>query len=111
MGKRYFYCTDFLYARPSFLSGLARTLDIHGHFDQYNVSRSEQEADSRALLCDWLMVQQDIDEAWAEVVRQNPDYVQALASAISKDPYLSEAVARLAGEERQNELQMATQGA
>ena len=111
MGKRSFYCTDFLFACPSFLSGLARTLDIHGHFDQYNVSRSEQEADFRALLCDWLVAQQDIDRAWAEIVREDPGYIQALAEAVSNDPYLSNVVARLAAEEKEHELQMATQGA
>jgi hypothetical protein len=110
VGKHFFYCADFLFARPSFLSGLARTLDIHGSFDQYNVSRSEQEADFQALLCDWLVAQQDIDEAWTEIARENPDYVQALAVAISNDPYLREAVARLATEEK-HELEMATQGA
>jgi uncharacterized protein (DUF736 family) len=111
LGKYIIYCTDFLFARPSFLTGLARTLDLHGLFDQYNRSDSEQEADFRALLCDWLVTQQDISLAWAQIVRENPDYIQDLTAAISSDPYLSKVVARLAAEEKQHELQMATQGA
>jgi hypothetical protein len=46
--------TDFLFAKPSFLSGMARTLDMHGDFCQYNISDSSEEADVKALICDWL---------------------------------------------------------
>lgn len=45
--------SDFLYARPSFLSGVARTLDISGGFDEYNDSPDEATADAVAMLADW----------------------------------------------------------
>lgn len=55
--------TDFLFARPSILFGLARFLDFGGRFDAYNGSRSEAEADAKALLCDWYIVGQDLKVA------------------------------------------------
>lgn len=52
--------TDFLFAQPSFLTGVARTFDLFGLFDQYNESPSPEEADLRALRCDFIMVGQDL---------------------------------------------------
>jgi len=51
------YC---LFSRPSFLEGMARVLDIGATFDSYNTSRTEQEADARAICSDWCMVGQDL---------------------------------------------------
>jgi hypothetical protein len=55
MGKKNI-SSDFLIARPSAVSGLARFLDFAGAFDAYNASRSTDEADVRAMYADWLMV-------------------------------------------------------
>lgn len=55
--------TDFLFARPSFGSGVARALDLYGRFDAYDSSGSESEADERAIASDWLVVGQDLEEA------------------------------------------------
>ncbi len=55
--------SDFLFARPSFVSGLARLVDFGGVFDQYNVSKSPIEADVRASVSDWLSVGDDIQFA------------------------------------------------
>ncbi len=52
--------TDFLFATPSFSSGLARTLDLYGTFDEYNTSDSEAEADERAIASDWFVVGSDL---------------------------------------------------
>lgn len=52
--------TDFLFARPSFASGLGRLVDFGCTFDQYNSSRSSIEADVRAAVSDWLSVGDDI---------------------------------------------------
>jgi len=54
--------TDFLFARPSFGSGVARALDLGGVFDGYNTSPSEAEADQRAIGSDWLVVGKDLGE-------------------------------------------------
>ena len=62
--------TDFLMARPSFLSGLARLFDVGATFDSYNRSRTPFEADLRATYADWRMVGEDVSRAlssWAEL--------------------------------------------
>jgi hypothetical protein len=58
--------SDFLFAQPSFASGLARTLDLFGQFDQYNISATPSEADSKALAADWIVIGQDV----ADVIEQ-----------------------------------------
>lgn len=45
--------TDRLFALPTFVGGLARTLDIGATYSKYNVSRSAAEADAKALASDW----------------------------------------------------------
>lgn len=55
--------TDYLFARPSLLSGAARILDFMGLFDSYNLSRSAKETDARAIYADWRAVGNDL--AWA----------------------------------------------
>jgi len=52
--------TDFLFARPSALSGAGRVIDLMGTFDRYNVSASPEEADARAIFSDWLAVGRDL---------------------------------------------------
>ena len=56
--------TDFLFAQPSFWSGVGRLLDLWGKFDDYNVSRSVEEADMRALYSDWRITGQDLRDSW-----------------------------------------------
>ena len=58
--------SDFLFAQPSFLSGVARILDIFGLFDSYNESPTPQEADAQAMYADWRITGQDITDAAAE---------------------------------------------
>ena len=56
--------TDFLFARPSFLSGVGRLFDLWGKYDGYNNSASTNEADMRALYSDWRITGQDLRAAW-----------------------------------------------
>jgi hypothetical protein len=56
--------TDFLVARPSFWSGVGRLLDLWGKFDEYNTSRTTEEADMRALYSDWRITGQDLRDSW-----------------------------------------------
>ncbi len=58
--------SDFLVAQPSFLSGLARLLDLYCLFNSYNSSSSGQEADYKAMLADWKAVGQDIEDAMSQ---------------------------------------------
>jgi hypothetical protein len=55
--------TDFLYARPSFLEGVARLMDFGNALNDYNRSDRPQEADERALRADWYAVGDDLRAA------------------------------------------------
>ncbi|MFA4971710.1 MAG: hypothetical protein WC683_03805 [bacterium] len=57
--------SDFLFSTPDFWSGFARSLDLGGTFDSYNVSKSEKEADTRALENDWMIVGKNMTNAMA----------------------------------------------
>ena len=65
--------TDFLFASPSFLTGMARIFDLAATLERwsYNRSRTGQEADGWAIANDWAVVGQDlkaaIDEFRAEL--------------------------------------------
>ncbi len=52
--------TDFLFARPSFGEGMARTIDIFGVLQEYNRSVNEEQADSWAIFNDFKAVGNDI---------------------------------------------------
>ncbi len=56
--------SEFLFAQPSWLSGLARTLDVAGQFDSYNDSPTGTIADQKAWLNDW----RDIGRSFVEAV-------------------------------------------
>lgn len=55
--------SDFLFAQPSFLSGMATVLDIGATFATYNESRTPELADSRAVYNDWRAVGNDLFSA------------------------------------------------
>ena len=52
--------SDFLFARPSTLEGVASILDLFGTLRDYNYSRNVVEADERALYNDFVAVGQDL---------------------------------------------------
>jgi hypothetical protein len=64
--------SDFLFASPSLASGAARLLDWGGTFDQYNNSATPKEADLKAMLADWCIVGDDIEDAMAEFQESKP---------------------------------------
>ena len=55
--------TDFLFARPSFLGGVARILDFGNTLQEYNYSISSGQADYLAMRSDWLVTGQDLWDA------------------------------------------------
>ena len=55
--------TTFLFAVPTFLSGVARLIDFGGVYDLYNESRDGNRADAHALYSDFRMVGQDLQRA------------------------------------------------
>lgn len=62
--------TFFLFARPSFIEGLARIFDLGNSLNVYNESLTGREADFKALWADWSMVGQDITDAIHKVTEE-----------------------------------------
>ena len=52
-----------LFARPSFIEGIARIFDFSGTISEYNRCENGEEADYRALWSDWHAIGMDIREA------------------------------------------------
>lgn len=53
--------TDFLFPKRSFLKGFSSVINIFGESSEslFNTSKSEEEADSKALSSDWEMIGRD----------------------------------------------------
>jgi hypothetical protein len=58
-----------LFARPSFVEGMARVLDLGSTLNTYNYSKSAESADRIAIADDWMMVGVDMREALKEYAR------------------------------------------
>jgi hypothetical protein len=71
------YTSSVLGARPSFLEGVARVMDIGDTLQAYNDSDSDQEADAHALGRDWQIVGSDIRMAISQY-----EYRQRVAEPI-----------------------------
>lgn len=52
-----------LFSHPSFLGGMASSLDVASVFCRYNESPDENVADNVALTLDWYAVGQDLESA------------------------------------------------
>ena len=60
--------TDYLYARPSFLEGVARNIDLFGSLNEYNKSVTPEEADLRGRDHDISALRKDMKVACEEVL-------------------------------------------
>jgi hypothetical protein len=60
--------TDYLFARPSILEGIARNIDLFGIMNDYNYSRNGADADMKALMNDWAAVYKDLNKAYDGMV-------------------------------------------
>lgn len=58
--------TDFLFAKPTLISGIGAVVDLGGTMEIYNESSSPEEADFLALKNDWCAVGKDIRKAMAQ---------------------------------------------
>lgn len=63
--------TDYLYAGPSFLQGVARILDFGNHLDEYNESPTPEDADVQALRNDWAALGEDFRTAAERLVDES----------------------------------------
>lgn len=55
--------TSYLYATPTFLQGMAMTLDMSGSLTQYNENATPEEADAKAVKSDWYATGNDMRAA------------------------------------------------
>ena len=62
--------SEFLFARPSFIEGMARILDLGGTLQEYNKSRNAAEADAIALTNDARAIGNDLRRAVAEIAEE-----------------------------------------
>ena len=63
--------TDFLFARPSFLGGVARVLDMGNTLTEFNQSLTGAQADAVALRMDWALVGKAMREAMAQYEQEH----------------------------------------
>jgi hypothetical protein len=54
------YITDFLFATPNYLTGAGTVINLAGNYYAFNVSKTGEEADHRAIQNDFNMIGQDI---------------------------------------------------
>lgn len=52
--------TSFLFAKPTFFEGLARTIDLGATLDEYNSSMTPEQADFLAIRNDWEVIGKDL---------------------------------------------------
>jgi hypothetical protein len=60
--------SDYLFAGPSFLEGVGRTIDLFGVMNEYNYSRDGAEADRTALANDIAVLRSDLMESYQGVI-------------------------------------------
>lgn len=65
MRKEVFAMSDFLFARPSIVEGIARIIDISGSLQVYNECLTPNKADTLAIYNDFKAVGMDIRNAAA----------------------------------------------
>lgn len=63
MNRKRYFCTDFLFAKTSFLIGMGSVYNIAGNYFDFNRSNTETEADLNALRADWELVAKDLENA------------------------------------------------
>jgi hypothetical protein len=60
-----------LFARPSFIEGMSRVMDLGSNLQVYNHSKTELDADAKAIHNDWRMVGKDIESSIEEYKQKN----------------------------------------
>lgn len=66
MHKKHKFKTDFLLPRNNFFVGVGSVFNIAGSYFEYNYSKNEEEADTKALFSDWSNVGNDLKESTEE---------------------------------------------
>lgn len=76
--------SDYLFDTPSFLSGVARSVDLWGVFSDYNVSQTPEVADIIAMYCDWRAVGADLLAAVQQGAQPDPRQLPLFAAPAAK---------------------------
>ena len=71
--KKANYRTDFLLPKNNFLVGLGSVLNIAGAYFNYNYSKSEKDADYKAMYSDWKNVGEDFKVSKEKFEKDNKD--------------------------------------
>lgn len=71
--KKIKYRTNFLLPKNDFLVGLGNVLNISGSYFDYNYSKSEKEADYKAIFSDWENIGEDIRKSKEQFKKENKD--------------------------------------
>lgn len=69
--RRIRYKTDYLLPKNNFLVGMGSILNLAGSYFEYNYSKSDKEADLKALTSDWENVGEDIRKSKSNFEREN----------------------------------------
>lgn len=69
--RRIRYRTDYLLPRNNFLVGMGSILNLAGSYFEYNYSKSDNEADLKALASDWNNVGEDMRVAKRNFEKEN----------------------------------------
>lgn len=69
--KKKKFSTSFLLPKNDFFIGMGSVLNIGGNYFEYNTSKSEEEADKKALFSDWWNVGNDIDSILKNTLKEN----------------------------------------
>jgi hypothetical protein len=66
---------NYFFVNPFFLSGVARAVDVGGALDEtsYRLSRSGEEADTRAIASDWAAVGSDLRKTFESHEQQEEE--------------------------------------
>ena len=55
--------STYLFARPSWIEGAARAMDLGGTLQEYNYAPSGSDADTLAMMADWQAIGDDLRKA------------------------------------------------
>lgn len=69
--KKLKYRTDFLCPKNDFWIGMGTVLNLAGHYFEFNYSKSDRDADIKALTSDWENVGNDIRKSKESFVKKN----------------------------------------
>ena len=69
MNEKIKYHSDFLFSQGSFFIGVGSIFNIAGNYYRFNYSKSNEEADIKAIKSDWGMIKQDFEHVLGHINR------------------------------------------